>query len=143
MSYDLKITNGDLVLENGDLKKVQDSEKLIQDILKVCLTPVGANPMYPWYGSMISRSIIGSAIDPDILINIGKSQLISSLENLKTLQENQIKKRQRMTVDEQIASILSVEIKQNTSDFRLYSVLIRVISKGFKPVTTSFNISTI
>ena len=41
MSFDLKITNGDLVINNGLLTIVVDSEKLIQDILKICLILIG------------------------------------------------------------------------------------------------------
>src|ERR1039458_5609818 len=38
MSFDLKLINGDLVIQNGELQTVTNSEKLIQDILKICLT---------------------------------------------------------------------------------------------------------
>ena len=37
MSFDLKIRSGDLVLSSGDLQTVVDTEKLTQDILKMCL----------------------------------------------------------------------------------------------------------
>ena len=57
MSFDLKIINGDLVIKNGQLTTVVDSEKLIQDILKICLTEAGSNPMQPWYGSSISPGV--------------------------------------------------------------------------------------
>ena len=75
MSYDIKIKNGDFSIENGDLKKVTDSEKLIQDILKICLTAVGSNPLNPWYGSFLSKSIIGSAVDTSMVADIAKIQL--------------------------------------------------------------------
>ena len=102
MSFDLKITNGDLVLENGDFKIVQDSEKLIQDILKMALTEAGSNPLYPWYGSFISRSIIGSSLDVGITFQIAQSQLQNSIENLKNLQVAQLKSGQKVSADEQI-----------------------------------------
>ncbi len=143
MSFDIKINRGDFSIENGDLKKVVDSEKLIQDILKLCLTTTGSNPLHLWYGSFLSRTIIGNAMDTDVLIQISKSQLNSALENLKLLQELQVKSFQRMTADEQLGAILDILITRNINDPRLFEVKIKAVSKGFKPITTAFKVSTL
>lgn len=143
MSYDLKISGGDLVVQNGDLKTVVDSEKLIQDILKLCLTTAGSNLLHPWYGSFLSRSIIGSAMDTGMLVQISKSQLTSALENLKSLQDSQANTFQNMTADEQLGSILGIIVYRNQNDPRLFDVKINVLTKGTKPITTAFRISTI
>ncbi len=143
MSFDLQIINGDLVIKQGSLSTVQDSQKLIQDILKICLTQAGTNALYPWYGSFISRSLIGNPNHSSILVQIAKSQLTNALENLKELQTMQIKSFQRVSADEQIASIADISIVHNQIDPRLFDVIIKVISKGFKPVTTNFRVSTI
>lgn len=143
MSFDLKISNGDLVIENGQLKTVIDSEKLIQDILKICLTTAGSNPLNPAYGSFISRTLVGSPMHTSVLVQIGKSQLNSCLENLKTLQETQVKSFQRVSADEQISAILDISISRNEFDPRLFSVRIKALSKGLKPITTAFRASTI
>lgn len=143
MSYDLKITNGDLVLANGKLKTVIDSEKLIQDILKMCLTTAGSNPIHPWYGSFISRTIIGNPNYTSVLVQIGKSQLTTALQNLKDLQDLQVKAFQRVSADEQIAAISDISIIRNQIDPRLFDIIIKVITKGLKPITTAFEVSTI
>ena len=143
MSFDLKIRNGDLVLDRGDFKTVVDSEKLIQDILKICLTTAGSNPMNPWYGSYVSRSLVGSGLSTDIIFQLGQTQLQNALEILKSLQDSQVKQFQRVSPDEQINSILDISINRNTQDPRLFDVIIKVVSKGFKPVTTVFRVSTI
>ena len=143
MSFDLKITNGDLVIKNGQLQTVIDSEKLIQDILKICLTTAGSNPLNPGYGSYISRTLVGNPLHTSVLVQIGKSQLNSALENLKTLQEMQVKSFQRVSADEQISAILDISIIRNEFDPRLFSVRISALSKGFKPITTAFRASTI
>lgn len=143
MSFDLKIRNGDLVLDRGDLKTVVDSEKLIQDILKIALTTAGSNPMHPWYGSYVSRSLVGSGLSTDIIFQLGQTQLQNALEILKSLQDAQVKQFQRVSPDEQINSILDISINRNTRDPRLFDVIIKVVSKGFKPVTTVFRVSTI
>lgn len=143
MSYDIKINNGDLALLNGDLKKAVDSEKLIQDILKLCLTAAGSNPMAPWYGSFLSRSIIGNPMDNSMIEDIAKSQINSALENFKTLQNLQVKSFQYVTADEQLGAILGIIVTRNSNDFRLFDITIKVITKGFKPITTAFKVSTI
>lgn len=143
MSYDVKINTGDLVLQNGDLKKVIDSEKLIQDILKLCVTTAGTNPLIPWYGSFLSRTIVGTAMDTTMLIQISKSQLNSALENLKNLQDLQVKTFQNVTADEQISAILDISVVRNNNDYRLFDVQIKALTKGLKPITTAFRVSTI
>lgn len=143
MSFDLKLSGGDLVIVNGQLKTAVESEKLIQDILKICLTGAGSNPIHPWYGSFISRTIIGNPNYSSILIQIGKSQLTSALQNLKDLQEVQVKSLQRVSADEQISAIQDISITTDRVDPRLFNVVVSVLSKGLKPITTSFRISTI
>jgi len=143
MSFDLKISNRDLVIKDGSLKTVQDSEKLIQDILKMCLTTAGSNPMFPWYGSFLSRSIIGSAQNTSVLVQISKTQLSTALDNLKSLQELQVKSFQRISADEQISAILDISVNRNQIDPRFIDVKIKVLTKGLQPITTAFKVSTI
>jgi len=143
MSFDLKIQNGDLVIKNGDLQTVQDSEKLIQDILKMCLTTAGSNPLQPWYGSFISRTIVGNPQYTNVLVQIAKSQLNTALINLKNLQELQVKSFQRVSADEQLAAISDISIIRNKFDPRLFDVRIKAITKGLKPITSVFRVSTI
>lgn len=143
MSFDLKIINGDLVLQRGFLATVIDSEKLIQDILKICLTTVGSNILNPWYGSYLSRTIIGSVLDSGVTVSMAKSQLNNALDNLKLLQSAQIATFQRVSADEQISAILELSILRSNIDFRLYEIKIKALTKGLKPITTKFNVSTI
>jgi phage baseplate assembly protein W len=143
MSFDLKIISGDLAISNGDLKIVTDTEKLIQDILKICLTTAGTNPLQPWYGSFLSRTIIGSPQATSMLVQIGKSQLTTALDNLVALQQLQVKSFQRVSADEQISAISDISITRNQIDPRLFYVQIKVLTKGLKPITTAFRVSTI
>jgi hypothetical protein len=143
MSFDLKISRGDLVITQGALKTVVDSEKLIQDILKVATTTAGSNPIHPWYGSFISRTLVGNPNHNSVLVQIGKSQLTTALQNLKDLQDLQTQSYQRVSADEQIAAISDISIIQNQIDPRLFDVVIVALSKGLKPITTAFQVSTI
>jgi len=143
MSFDLKLKNGDLVINNSELQTVVDSEKLIQDILKICLTTNGANPMQPWYGSYLSRTIVGNPSHTSVLVQMGKSQLSTALNMLISLQELQVRSFQRVSADEQISAISEISIVRNRIDPRLFDVRIGAITKGLKPITTVFRVSTI
>lgn len=143
MSFDLKISQGDLVIKNSQLQTVIDSEKLVQDILKICLTAAGSNPLHPWYGSFISRTIVGNPLYNSVIIQIAQSQLTTALDNLKSLQGIQLKSFQRVSADEQISAILDISIVRNQVDPRLFDVRISALTKGMKPVPASFTVSTI
>lgn len=143
MSFDLKIVNGDLVVNQGALQTVIDSEKLIQDILKICLTDVGGNPLHPSYGSFLSRSVVGSAAQTSVIVSIASSQLNTCLTNLQNLQQLQLKSFQKVSADEQLAAITGISVLRSAFDPRLFNVKISCLTKGFQPVTTAFTISTI
>lgn len=143
MSFDLKIVNGDLVIANGDLQTITDSGKLIQMILKICLTNVGSNPLNPGYGSFLSRTIIGNAMYTSTIIQIAKSQLTTCLNNLQSLQQMRVQSRQRMTADEQLAAISDISVVRNNVDPRLFNVIIKCMTKGYKPISTRFTVATI
>lgn len=143
MSFDLKISNGDLVINNGKLQTVIDSEKLIQDILKICLTSAGTNPLHPWYGSFLSRTVIGNALENAVVVQIAESQLQTALENLKKLQDIQLKSFQRVSADEQISAILDISIIRNQIDPRLYNISVNVLTKSMKRATAQFGVSAI
>ncbi len=141
MSFDLKLNKGTLVLKSGSLELVRGVDKLIQEILKIALTSVGANPMHPWYGSFISKTLVGSHLDTDITFTIAKSQLAVAIDTLKNLQQRQASESfQSFTPDEQIASIIDISINRNKSDPRLYDVIIKVLSKSFTRSSTSFSV---
>lgn len=143
MSFDLKIVNGDLVINQGALKTVTDSEKLIQDILKICLTDVGGNPLHPSYGSFLSRSVVGSALQTNVVVSIASSQINTCLTNLQHLQQLQLNSFQRVSADEQLAAITGISVLRSAFDPRLFNVKISCLTKGFQPVTTAFTVSTI
>jgi hypothetical protein len=134
--------NGDLVIgSNGDLATVSGSNKLKQDLLKIALTTVGANPLQPWYGSLVGKTLIGSFVRSDIVFTMAQAQLTNSIENLKSLQNIQVSSGQQVTPDEQIASISNISIIRNTIDPRLINVVIQVLSRAFTNVSTSFTAS--
>ena len=79
----------------------------------------------------------------DVLVQISKAQLNTSLENLRNLQSHQVKSFQRVSADEQIGAILDISIIRSINDPRLFNVSIKALTKGIKPITTAFRVSTI
>lgn len=143
MSFDLKILNGDLVINQGALQTVVNSEKLIQDILKICLTDVGSNVLHPSYGSFLSRAVVGNSAESGVIVQISQAQINTCLTNLQQLQQLQLKSFQKVSADEQLAAILGISVIRSTFDPRLFNIKIRCITKGFQPVSTAFTVATI
>jgi len=142
MSYDLQVLNGDLVISStADLATTQGNPKLIQDLLKIAITAAGSNPLQPWYGSLVSKTLIGSYLSSDIVISTAQSQLQNAIENLQNLQNLQVQSGQTVTPDEQISFINDISITRSTVDPRLFSVIIMVLSKSFGKVAASFTAS--
>lgn len=143
MSFDLRIIGRDIAIgKDGDLAIVDNTDKLVQDILKILTTKLGANPFYPWYGSPISRTLIGKAFEETFVANVASNQLKTALEMLQRLQKEQLKKDQLITPQEQIAAIQNVNIQRNTADPRFYSIDVTVLTKAFKSTKVSLKVSS-
>jgi hypothetical protein len=140
MSFDFKIRDGDLSIgQDGDLTRVEDTEKLIQDILKIVITPMGSNQFYPWYGSRVSKSLIGHVFDFEFLSTVATSQLQNALENLQRLQQEQAK-QQRVTPFEQLAALRDVRIERNQVDPRFFLVVINAVTRALTEANTTLTI---
>jgi hypothetical protein len=138
MSFDLKLFGGDLVVKNGDLDIVEDTDKLVQDVLKIVSTQLGSNPFFPAYGSPLSKAMIGTGYEEEFVEDIASQQLRSSLERLQDLQRDQIRQNQVVTPEEQIAAIENVSVVRDKNDPRYYNVNLTVISKAYRRVPVSF-----
>jgi hypothetical protein len=138
MSFDLKLFGGDLVIKNGDFETVEDTDKLVQDVLKLVSTQLGSNPFFPGYGSPLTQAMIGTAYDVSFSEDVATQQLRASLERLQDLQRDQIRQNQIVTPEEQIAAIEDVSVSQARNDPRYFLVNLTVISKAFQRVPVSF-----
>lgn len=142
MSFDLKILNGDLAIDStGDLKKVEKTDKLVQDLLKICTTLRGSKQRYPFYGSLISNSLIGTAFPEDFTNTYATSQLKDAIQSLLELQKMQ-QKFQYMSPEESIAAIGQIAINRFPTDPRFFLIYISVLNKAFSKVDAQFEINT-
>lgn len=142
MSFDLKIQGGDLALSGtGDLAIVENTEKLVQDVLKIVSTQIGANPFFPWYGSPITKSLVGRPYDTEFINAIATQQLRTTLERLQGMQKDQLRTNQVVTPREQIAAISNVQVERNLTDPRFFKIVLTVLSKAFLEVQTQVDIT--
>lgn len=141
MSFDLMLLNGDLqIATNADVAVVRDTDKLVQDIKKIARTPLGGNPFFPWYGSPISKTLIGNPLGMTVLGTIASSQLRSSLTTLQKIQKIQAQSGQVVTPAEMLAAVQEVKIERNQVDPRFVRVVIKALTRAFTAATTSFNL---
>ena|ERR1035437_6684194 len=140
MSFDFMISAGDISIgQDGDIQKVENTEKLEQDILKMAITPLGSNPFQTWYGSPISKSLVGTAFDMQFISTVASGQLRTSLETLQRLQKIQTS-FQIISASEQIAAIRQVSIDRNIVDPRFFTVVITVVAKDLSTAQAKFNV---
>ena len=140
MSFDLRINQGDLVIgSDGDLSKVEDVEKLIQDVLKILMTPIGANVFFTWYGSLLSGSMVGQVMDATFRRSAVEQQIRSNLETLQRMQKQQAANGQRVTPGELLAAIQNIQVHRNVVDPTYFTVAVRILTKGFQSATATFD----
>lgn len=141
MSFDLKLINGQIILKKtGDVDIVSNSEKLEQDVIKIAVTPLGGNKLHSWYGSILSKTLVGMPFDLELAQNLSADQLTSSLETLRILQINQ-SQQQNVSASEAISSVLGVDFERNQKDFRQLSVYIKILSRSGKKSIAELSIT--
>ena len=128
MSFDLKIIEGDINFSTTDeegIELVQGYNKVIQDLHKILLTPIGENLFHPGYGSTIGYLSEGSSVNfNDFSRNVQES-VYSALNGLIALQQYQVR-RQILSPEETIMSINSVNVFLDETDPRLINVIANV-----------------
>ena len=141
MSFDLKILNGDLVIDtDADLAIVENSDKLIQDVLKMLMTPLGSNIFFNWYGSILAGTMIGSPFDGNFIASMAQNQIQSSLETIQNLQKEQATK-QIVSPSELLAAIKSVNVVRNQIDPTFFTISLALLTKNLTIANTTFNVT--
>lgn len=142
MSFDLQIINGDLsILNDGTFSEVQDTAKLVQDISKIIVTPLGSNLFNPWYGCDVSEKIVGQSLPELLLVQQIQTSVSNSINILKQLQSAQ-SSTQLVSLAEQINTIKSITAQYNPSDFREISVAVSIYSKLMQQVQENFTLTS-
>ena len=140
MSFDLKIENNDIsVGQDGQMKVVFNNEKLIQDILKIIITPLGSNVFYKWYGSTLSTDLIGEVLDPFITESTIKRSIDQSLNSIISLQQTQ-NTYQYVSPAESLVSIKDISIERSEEDPRIFNIYIAVLTRKLTELDINFQL---
>lgn len=142
MSFDLKIENGDIKTNDGDIVKVENEQKLAQDIIKNCIMPIKGNPHHTNLGCGINRTMVGAAYDPEFTYDMSVQQIKNTLDTIQQLQKIQ-SQYQFLSPGEQLAAVGRVLITRNTTDPRYYSVEINCLTKSFSNISPKFDLNPI
>jgi len=140
VSFDLYASSGDLELgNNGDLLLVRDSDKLVQDVLKLLNTTTGSDPLNPMYGSILTSASLGQIMDPLVLATRAQMVIAEALDNLISIQQYQ-RSIQFMSEAESIVDFDTPIVEQDASDSRQYNIYVSAISKELVPLTIQIEV---
>lgn len=141
MSFDLRIEGNDLKINpDGSIQTVRDNEKLIQDIIKAILTPVGSNNFFPWYGSSISGIMTGQILNNDFVTAEAERSIQNTLSNIMSLQNAQ-SRVQYVSAGEMIAAIRSVTVLRSNIDPRQFQISVSVLTRKLNVVEETFTLT--
>lgn len=139
MSFDIHLNNGDIQLDAaGNLIKVENTDKLVQDVMKILYTTQGSDPFNPFYGSILTEENIGIAMLPSILEAKAREAIYNSLE---TLRQNQAQQElyQELTSAEKLVGVADLIVEQDKTEPRQYNVILTVLTEEMTPITLEFN----
>lgn len=138
MSFDLKLLNGSIsVGPDGDLDIVVDGAKLIQDVIKVIVTPVGSNRFQPQIGSLINERLIGQVLTEQNTITVLQVSVQESLITLQKLQQQQAQ-YQALSPSEMLVAINSIDVQRDSVEPRQLNVILKLMAGDGKLLTETF-----
>ena len=143
MSFDLKLSNGDLVLNSsGQPDVVTGNNKIRQDILKILLTEEGENIYHQGYGSSVGSLNIGGTLDQQFTEKSMQTSVSNSIKKLISLQRFQ-SRTQFLSPSEVIVSIKDIQVYRDELDPRMWSIFVSVITQELEEVGQSVTIRLI
>ena len=137
MAFDLKLLNGDLSLDSvGRMELVRDSNKLVQEVLKLISTTLNSDPFNPNYGLTLTASSLGHITTANITAQRLESEIRFGLQSLQQEQLT-LSRQQVLTSAERIKNIDSVIVEQDASDPRQYNIFIELTTQAQTPITVN------
>ena len=138
MAIDFRLDNGRLLLnDGGDVELVSGTDKLIQSILNELTLPLGSDIFNPNRGSALNSDLIGTVLDPSVLLPRLQAEILRTLNMFQQTQQRQAMK-QFFSDAEMLVEVLDVNLTIDPSDPRQIDIAIDVISGALTPITISF-----
>lgn len=118
----------------GDAVIVEGENLLYQAALKILLTEIRSNPYHRWYGTSLMSRIGTKAISGTAtLINEDVTRALDSMQKMQTQQV----RFQRVTPEERLYSINSVDVRRHTQDPTAYMVDVVVSNASMRAIRLS------
>lgn len=136
MSFDLALNKGDLDIgSDGDLRKVRNTEKVIQDVLKVLHTPLGSNPYFPRIGNSLTAANIGEGLNEQFAQTKVEASVNQAVQIVQNVQRNQ-ELRQSLTPEEKITQIAEVSASLDMNEPRQYNISVIALTGALSSAVT-------
>lgn len=141
MSFDLRIQNGDIVLgADADFGTVTDSDKLIQDIIKMITTPQGSNVFQQAIGSLINKRLVGQVLNAQNTVTVLQASVQEALITLQKLQQAQAQ-TQALSPAETLVSIVSIDVQRDSVEPRQLNVVLKITAGDGNLLTESLTMT--
>jgi len=137
MSYDARLQTGDLVISD-DIEIIEDTDKLIQDSIKLLLTPLGGWFADQGYGTKLSIDLIGQAVPSWIAAQQTESFIASAFEYYKRIQNAQVESGQVLSDAERLFRVANIDIARDSSDPRQFNVSLTLVPYNGEVITHKF-----
>ena len=112
MSFDLRLNSGDVTLgADADFAIVIDGAKLVQDVIKMIVTPLGGNRFQQAIGSLINKRLVGQVLTAQNTITVLQSSIEEALITLQKLQKQQAQ-TQSISPSETLVQINSINVER-------------------------------
>ncbi len=130
MSFSFLLRNGSFEIgKKGKLNTVENTDKLIQDSLKIVTTKLGSNTFFQSYGSLLGSIVVGSVLDIEFTNDACGQSIRTALDNLQKLQKQQTQSNQIVTAAEQLAAIKNVQVQQNVVNPTIFEIVIDILAR--------------
>ena len=137
MSFDARLQSGDLVISD-DIEIIEDTDKLIQDSIKLLLTPLGGWFADPNYGTKLSIDLIGQAVPSWIGAQNTESMIRAAFQYYKAIQSSQIESGQLLSDAERLFKVAQVEVFRDDTDPRQFNTYLTLVPYNGEILTHKF-----
>ena len=114
----------------GSPIRVTGTEQLAQDVEKFVRTELGSNRYHPWVGTQLNSLIGNKVVDQASFLSAVRSYIQIGLQNLKEAQIAHMNWNTKVTADEVLGVVHSIDVEADYADPTLFYVNVVYSSKS-------------
>lgn len=142
MAFDVKLVNGDVSFDaSGRLELIRESDKVIQEVLKVVGTSISSDLFNADYGLSVTTSSIGRPLSDASVFGIVQIELRKQLDQLMK-EQRYLATVQTLAPSERIKQIDNITVERDSSEPRQLNISIDLTLQSTEPITIQTMIST-